>query len=270
MLHCLRRGHGPPLVLLHGIGAHAQMWEPVLDQLAAQREVVVPDLPGFGASPTPRDPDWTVPGLARVVADWLAAEGLERPHVAGNSLGGGIALELGRLGRARTVCGQSPVGFQRGAERAYTYASLQGMAAFARFGRPALLALEGSAAGRAVAGGQIFARPWRLPPEALEHATASIRARRGFDEALPHAVRWDWTTGDLDVPVTIAWGTEDRLLLPHQALRARRLMPRARHRWLTGCGHLAVWDDAGRLARVLLEASVDDAERQQQDEGHDR
>lgn len=240
-----------------------------MERLTHEREVVVPDLPGFGASPPPPDDDWSVPGLTRAVAAWLAAEGLERPHVAGNSLGGAIALELGRLGHACTVCGQSPVGFQRGPERAYTMGSLQTMAAIARHGRPALRALESFAAGRTLVGGQIFGRPWKAPPDALEHATVSIRTAPGFDRALPLATAWDWTHGDLDVPVTIAWGTQDRLLLPHQALRARRVMPRARHRWLRGCGHIAVWDDPDRFARVLLEASVDDAEDQQQDQGHD-
>ena len=112
----------------------------------------------------------------------------------------------------------------------------------------------------------MFGRPWAVPPEALEHATQSIRVARGFDPALPRAVAWSWETGDLDVPVTIAWGTQDRLLPPVQALRARRLMPAARHRWLTGCGHIPTWDDPEQVARVVLEASVDHAEDEQQQE----
>ena len=263
-----RRGQGEPLVLVHGIGSQWQMWAPVLDAVAASRDAIAVDLPGFGESPRLDEPP-TPERLAEAVAELLDALGLETAHVAGNSLGGGIALELGRLGRARSVCGLSPVGFQRGPERIYTYASMRAMAAFTRKRRRAQRALEHSHPGRILAGGQIFGRPWAVPPAALEHATASIRHAPGFDPALPRAVRWDWTAGDLPVPVTIAWGTRDRLLLPHQALRARRLMPSARLVWLTGCGHIPMWDDHGQVADALLRASVDDAQGEEQDQGDD-
>ena len=46
-----RVGRGEPLVLLHGIGHHRQAWDPVVDILATEREVIAVDLPGFGASP---------------------------------------------------------------------------------------------------------------------------------------------------------------------------------------------------------------------------
>ena len=71
-----RRGHGEPLVLIHGIGGRWQMWEPVLGGLAPHRDVIALDLPGFGASPMPpaghpgrsrfaRPPGGRVPGRAR-------------------------------------------------------------------------------------------------------------------------------------------------------------------------------------------------------------
>ena len=46
----VRRGSGPPLALIHGIGSQWQMWQPVLDRLTREREVVALDLPGFGDS----------------------------------------------------------------------------------------------------------------------------------------------------------------------------------------------------------------------------
>lgn len=46
-----RAGRGEPLLLLHGIGHHRQAWDPVVDILATEREVIAVDLPGFGASP---------------------------------------------------------------------------------------------------------------------------------------------------------------------------------------------------------------------------
>ncbi|MDQ6606442.1 MAG: alpha/beta fold hydrolase, partial [Actinomycetota bacterium] len=90
-----RIGSGPPLVLIHGIGSRWQVWDPVFEPLARAREVIAIDLPGFGASPPP--PPGTRAGagsLTRLVAQFLDELGLQAPHVAGNSLGGQIALEL--------------------------------------------------------------------------------------------------------------------------------------------------------------------------------
>ncbi|MBA3326938.1 MAG: alpha/beta fold hydrolase, partial [Solirubrobacterales bacterium] len=99
MLNHTRCGRGEPLVLVHGLGSQWQVWRPVLERLAADREVVALDLPGFGGSaPLPNEP--TVAALARAVADLVAELGLDHPHVAGNSLGGAIALELARAGLA--------------------------------------------------------------------------------------------------------------------------------------------------------------------------
>ena len=56
----------------------------------------------------------------------------------------------------------------------------------------------------------------------------------------------------------VAWAERDRLLLTsRQAPRAARMLPRARHVILRGCGHVPMWDDPGQVARVLLEASAD-------------
>ena len=89
--------------------------------------MVAVDLPGFGASP-PLDGTPTVEALAAAVE----ALGLERPHVAGNSLGGGIALELGRRGSARSVCAISPIGFAAGREGHYARAILRAIRAMTR------------------------------------------------------------------------------------------------------------------------------------------
>jgi pimeloyl-ACP methyl ester carboxylesterase len=59
----------------------------------------------------------------------------------------------------------------------------------------------------------------------------------------------------VDCPVTIAWGTHDRLMLPRQADRARRMLPTATHVWLHGCGHVPTWDDPEAVAKLLLDAS---------------
>ncbi|MER7168493.1 alpha/beta fold hydrolase [Micromonospora sp. NPDC000207] len=100
-----RCGDGPPLVLIHGLGSHWQVWRPVVADLARHRDVIALDLPGFGATPPwpphpgPHPTPGSVPHLADRVAVFLDSLGLGRVEVAGNSLGGGIALELARRGR---------------------------------------------------------------------------------------------------------------------------------------------------------------------------
>src|SRR4051794_1964269 len=90
-----RRGSGAPLVLLHGIGMSRAVWEPVLPALAERFDVVTVDLPGFGGSaPLPPDVEPHPAALASAVAEFLDDLGIERPHVAGNSLGGWVGLEL--------------------------------------------------------------------------------------------------------------------------------------------------------------------------------
>ncbi len=128
-----RVGRGEPLLLLHGIGHHRQAWDPVVDILATERDVITVDLPGFGASPSL--PDGLTYDLATTTAVFSAfCETLEldRPHVGGNSLGGLLALELGREKRVRSVTALSPAGFWSEAERRYAFGVLLTMRQLSR------------------------------------------------------------------------------------------------------------------------------------------
>ncbi|OKJ94996.1 hypothetical protein AMK26_30695 [Streptomyces sp. CB03234] len=119
-----RQGDGEPLVLLHGVGDDRRVWGAVAP-LITGRETIAMDLPGFGQSP---DLDPAVPRDLDAAVAWMgalfAALGVERPHVAGHSLGGLIALRLAQAGRVRSVTALAPAGFWNGAERRYAYAVL--------------------------------------------------------------------------------------------------------------------------------------------------
>jgi pimeloyl-ACP methyl ester carboxylesterase len=88
----LEGGDGPPLVLLHGPGGHAASWLRVIPSLASRYRVIVPDLPGHGASEAGDIPD------APRVLDWLAAlvgaTCPTPPSVVGHALGGAIAASF--------------------------------------------------------------------------------------------------------------------------------------------------------------------------------
>ncbi|MFJ5548845.1 alpha/beta fold hydrolase [Streptomyces sp. NPDC093225] len=252
-----RRGAGEPLLLLHGIGHHLQAWHPVLDLLAADHDVVAVDLPGFGASgPLP---DGVPHGLGSIVPALGAlceALGLDRPHVAGNSLGGLIALEMGRDKTVRSVTALSPAGFWNEPERRYAFTTLRAMRAGARaLPRPAVERLARTRAGRAALTGTIYARPGRRSPEAVVAETLALRGAHGFAETLAAGTRVRFSDDVPGLPVTIAWGDRDRLLLPRQGVRAKRTVPDARLVRLRGCGHVPMNDDPALVARVIRDTT---------------
>ena len=114
--HSAPQGAGRDLILLHGIGMSAAAWSPVLAGLAAERRVIAFDLPGFGQTAAlPEGADRSPRGLAEALHRVLQEMGIKLPvDVAGNSLGGYIALEFARLGHARSVVLLSPAGLWRG------------------------------------------------------------------------------------------------------------------------------------------------------------
>jgi pimeloyl-ACP methyl ester carboxylesterase len=248
MLAHSRTGEGPPLVLLHGIGLDRATWDPVLPILAREREVFAVDLPGFGASPPLGQPP-SVPALAEAVE----ALGLDRPHVAGNSLGGGIALEMGRRGSARSVCAISPIGFAAGREGVYARGMLRTVHTMARAIDPFAEAAYAGPVRRTALAALIFARPWRITPAAGAHMNHTTAQAPGWDATLPEVTSWRPVMPEC--ATTIAWGERDRLLIAsRQAPRAQRWLPDARHVALRGCGHVPMWDDPEQVARVILDA----------------
>ncbi len=94
--HFAEQGEGPPLLLLHGLGASSFSWRHNLSPLARHFRVLAPDLPPHGRSAAPADGDYTPEALSRAVMDFLDRRGISRTAVAGNSLGGALALLLAR------------------------------------------------------------------------------------------------------------------------------------------------------------------------------
>ena len=249
----VRRGSGDPYVLIHGIGSRAEVWEPVMDALAERFSVVAVDLPGFGRSPAQVQRP-TVERQADAFAAWLRDEGLSGCHVGGNSMGAGISLELARRGAVRSAVALAPVGFWTPQERRWCQDSLARTKRLVKVLRPLLPAIARTAAGRTVLGWQVLGRPWAASADELLDSVDALLAAAAFDEAL--ALFDDYTFHDAEqldaVPVTVVWGSRDRLLLSRQAARARRVLPKARHEWLVGAGHLPMWDAPEAVAALLL------------------
>jgi pimeloyl-ACP methyl ester carboxylesterase len=251
----VRRGSGPPLVLIHGVGSQWQMWQPVLDRVAREREVVALDLPGFGDSDEYRARP-TVEALAGAVAEFLDGIGLAGVHAAGNSLGGGVALALARMGEARSACVLSPAGFGNMREGRYARVVLTESRRVARLAAPRAELLCGGPVRRTLAFSALVARPWRIPPDEAAGALRNLAHSPGFETTMEALADHVFGGPAPTCPTTVAWGEKDRLLIySRQSARARRLLPDARHVTLSGCGHVPKWDDPEQVARVLLEAS---------------
>jgi pimeloyl-ACP methyl ester carboxylesterase len=219
-------GSGPPLVLLHGTGSHRGMWDPVVGTLARERRVIALDIPGFAGSAT-ESAEPTPAGFTTYLERWFAEQGLGRPHVAGNSMGGGLALELARRHAVASATALSPVGFWTPRELAFAQRSLRASRAIVKRLRPATPALTRTAAGRVAMFSQIYGRPWRMSPADAMAAVDAFLDAPAFEPALEAFGHYRFGAGDelRGVPVTVAWGTRDALLIPRQAARARRLLP---------------------------------------------
>jgi pimeloyl-ACP methyl ester carboxylesterase len=122
---------------------------------------------------------------------------------------------------------------------------------------PQLRRVVQSPLGRQATIGLMYGRPARRDgAEAAEDLVQLARAP-GWRATLPISREYTFHDGEeLRVPVTIGWGTRDRLLIPRQAERARALLPRARHVPLPGCGHIPMSDDPEGVAALLLAGSA--------------
>ena len=89
----LLAGHGPVLVLLHGIAGTSSTWNGVIPSLAKRCMVIAPDLLGHGSSSKPKG-DYSLGAYANGVRDLLEALGHDRATILGHSLGGGVAMQF--------------------------------------------------------------------------------------------------------------------------------------------------------------------------------
>lgn len=244
-----RVGSGPPLVLIHGLGATRAIWRPQIERLSQVREVIALDMPGFGESPMLEETP-TPWALGAAINRMCNAIGVHKPHLAGNSLGGWVALEIAKAGEAESVCLISPAGLWRRPLGPRRVDSRK----WARRLRPAIgLAIRNRATRETMLRTSV-GRPENVPlADARKLIDAWITAP-GYDAANAEMRRY--VCDDLDrvtVPTTIAWGELDRLVGPP---RPERRPPNARFVELAGCGHTPNWDAPERISELLIETSA--------------
>jgi len=257
----LRAGEdGPPVVLIHGLGASAEIWSANIGALAAGHRVFVPDLPGFGRTAMPPGMDFSPAAYSRFVRDFMAALGIGRAALVGHSLGGGVALRvtLDDPGCVDRLVLASSAGLGPDVSLPLRIASLPffdrvffrpPLPVFTRFLRrlvydPAAISPE-------------FARLYYdmfFQPGAVRTFAAILRAVvtiRGARPGILEPIREG--LGTIAAPVLILWGRRDRILPVGQALDAAGRIPGARLHIFERCGHMPNVEYPEAFNRLVLE-----------------
>jgi pimeloyl-ACP methyl ester carboxylesterase len=250
-------GTGAPLVLLHGLGSARQAWDPVIPALAAHFRVLAIDLPGFGESgPLPGGVEPAPAVLAARVAHFLDELGMATPHVAGNSLGGWIALELAGIRPVASLALLSPAGLWRGRTPLHNRISLRLTRFFAKHAGRTLCRLMPYRPARILVLGQTHGRPSRIGTDYARMAVRSMGTAPGFDATMKATEPLCYRSGPpIDAPVTVGFGTRDFLLRPHQSRHVDELPPGTRVVALPGCGHVPMADDPAAVAAFIIAAT---------------
>lgn len=269
-LNHIRYGTGKPLLLIHGIGGSWKSWMPVLDKLAAHREVIAVDLPGHGKTPPLNGPT-TIATLADAVTEWLHKHNLTGIDTAGSSMGGRLVLELARRGNVLgAAVSLDPGGFWEGWQRTFFYYSIAASIRLVRVLKPALPLLTGNAVTRTVLLPQFSPRPWRLPARLALTELRSYLASPVFDELLYNLAfgeeQGGARRGSITQPLVIGWGRQDRICFPSQSKRALQLFPDARVYWFHRSGHFPHWDKPSETAALILRVTNGEGSKTAQSE----
>ena len=194
--------------------------------------------------------------MAIAVAELLDQLGLPTAHVAGNSSGGWVALELGRLQRARTVTALDPAGLWRKSAPRHIRLSMRQVRLASKITRRVAPNAPRTRLSRGLSMIQASGRPFALPYEPVRTAVHDMAAAPGFRETLRAMEKRQFEDGAvITVPVTVAFGSRDRVLLPGVARRRDQLPDQARWVTLSGCGHIPMFDDPKAVVELLLAAT---------------
>jgi pimeloyl-ACP methyl ester carboxylesterase len=229
-------------------------WELVLPALEREHDVLAPTLPGHAGGPPLEQvsADAVVDAVERTMDD----AGFALAHLAGNSLGGYVALRLAERGRARTVVALAPAGGW--ADDAYrdVLAFQSGLLETARGIAPHAEAILASPEGRRRATERLTVNFEHIPPDLLAHNLLAVARTDAGAALIDNALRegWPLDPARITCPVRVVWGTEDRLLpWPSAAARYRHdWLPHADWVALDGVGHAPQLDVPLETAQLIL------------------
>lgn len=241
-------------MLLHGILGSERMWSHVVPLLADHYDVIAPTMLGHrGGQPATVRPA----RLEHVVDDTqrlLDELGLKQPHLAGNSLGGRVALELARLGRARTVCALSPSGSWEAGSEDHRRATedLRATVRAARRSRRVLGLPARSGRFRSWALRETATHGERVSPAELLGLTDDLLGCTIVADLFEEAAQLT-PLDPLPCPITLAWAGKDRVFpVEINGANAHQLIPGAHYIVLDDVGHVPMLDDPQLVAQTII------------------
>jgi len=263
------------VILIHGLGSNKTSFFETVSALSSQFTVHAIDLPGFGSSSKPLRAPYDAPWFSRAVTRFMDAEGIDRAHLVGNSLGGRVAIEVGlrQPDRVRSLSLLCP---------SMAWRRRRHFVPLVRLLRPELAAIPHTF-GDAIVRQQfwsMFSRPERIHPSAADVAVEeflrtyrSVNARVAFHSAARH-IYLEEPKGpkgfytrlrELEPPALFVWGDEDPLVPLAFSRSVRHALPDARQVVLEECGHVPQVEhpaDANALVHdFIVHAQAGHAER---------
>jgi pimeloyl-ACP methyl ester carboxylesterase len=246
-------GSGEPLVLIHGLATTRSIWRHVVPRLAATRQVVTLDVPGFGAT-RPVGRGFDLDDVAADVAGSLRAAGIPEPYdLVGHSMGAAVAITLAvrEPDAVRSLVLVSPAGLR---PIPLAGAAALGMAAelYIPLRRRASV-LAGWSWGRRLlmAGGVVDAGA--LAPAVVRQLVGASTGARRIGPALSAVASADLrgALAELPMPVGAVWGRGDRVIPPGGAQTMRRLRPGAACEVIDGAGHISMVEQPDAFVEAL-------------------
>lgn len=244
----IEAGAGAPLVLLHGIGSHAESWLPLLPHLAGSRRVIAWDAPGYGASDPLAEARPDAAAYAEALAGLLRGLEVGRAVVLGHSLGAlmGAALAQHHPELVRALVLADPaLGHGCAADAPWPPAVADRLREFAELG-PARFA-------------ETRARRLCAPqaaPEALDAVRRAMAALRpeGYAQACSVLARGDLlaAVAGLRLPGLVTCGACDAVVPPEQARRVAARFPGAAYAEIPGVGHAGYVENPAAYAAPVL------------------
>jgi pimeloyl-ACP methyl ester carboxylesterase len=249
-----RGGSGEPLVLIHGFTSFWETWEPMLAALTAQFDVLAPTLLGHAGRPAVPEGADLITALADDLEAQMDAAGFETAHIAGNSLGAWLTMELMRRGRARSVVALSPAGGWR------THADTKRAARLFRFAHR-MVRISRPLARFFMRFGIL--RRWGMGPFALR---ADRLTMTQIVDAMDGMLSVDFNRfitltddrlepfPDPGIPALIAWSESDRTIpSPRYSDLWREVAPFAEFQILPGVGHVPMIDNPSLVAATIAD-----------------
>jgi pimeloyl-ACP methyl ester carboxylesterase len=229
---------GTPLLLVHGTSSSLHTWDGWVRALSGRRRIVRLDLPGFGLTGPAPDRDYRVERYARLLAGFLDRLEIPRADVAGNSLGGRVAVTfaLASPERVRKLVLVDPAGLSGNRPPAiFRLAQMPVVNRLLLHVTPRFLIRRNVE--------EVYGDPSRVGDELVERYH-SMTLRAGNRQALvdrltgPADPDLDGRLGELRLPVLIQWGESDRWIPVDNAHRFQRGIEGAELRIYPGAGHV--------------------------------